>query len=73
MAVKTGLALAGRPPLEPVELAGAPSGSVFKMPALSGSWARCMEGLRHPHTQRIRPITFDHAVASGVTTSCSST
>lgn len=65
MAVKTGLALAGRPPLEPVELAGAPSGCVFRMPALSGSWARCLEGLRHPHTQRIRPITFDHAVASG--------
>ncbi|MBF1234853.1 MAG: DEAD/DEAH box helicase family protein [Lautropia mirabilis] len=65
MAVKTGLALAGRPPLEPVELAGAPSGSVFRMPALSGSWARCLEGLRHPHTQMMRPITFDHAVASG--------
>jgi superfamily II DNA or RNA helicase len=65
MAVKTGLALAGRPPLEPVALAGVPSGSVFRMPALSGSWARCLEGLRHPHTQRIRPITFDHAVASG--------
>lgn len=65
MAVKTGLALAGRPPLEPVELTGAPSGSVFHMPTLSGSWARCLEGLRHPHTQKIRPITFDHAVASG--------
>lgn len=65
MAVKTGLALAGRPPLEPVELAGVPSGCVFRMPALSGSWSRCLEGLRHPHTQRIRPITFDHAVASG--------
>jgi superfamily II DNA or RNA helicase len=65
MAVKTGLALAGRPPLEPVGLAGAPSGSVFRMPALSGSWARCLEGLRHPHTQKIRPITFDHAVATG--------
>ena len=65
MAVRTGLALAGRPPLESVELTGAPSGSVFQMPALSGSWARCLEGLRHPHTQRIRPVTFDHAVASG--------
>lgn len=65
MAVKTGLSLAGRPPLEPVELAGAPSGSVFRMPALSGSWARCLQGLRHPHTQKIRPITFDHAIASG--------
>lgn len=65
MAVKTGLALAGRPPLEPIELADAPSGSIFRMPALCGSWARCLEGLHHPHTQKIRPITFDHAVASG--------
>jgi len=65
MAVKTGLALAGRPPLVPVDLPGAPPGTVFRMPVLSGSWARCMEGLRHPHTQKIRPITFDHAVASG--------
>lgn len=65
MAVKTGLALAGRPPLEPVDLAGAPTGSAFRMPALSGTWARCLEGLRHPYTQKMRPITFDHAVASG--------
>ncbi|MYB89166.1 MAG: DEAD/DEAH box helicase [Proteobacteria bacterium] len=65
MAVRTGLSLAGRPPLEPVQLADVPEGSVFKMPPLSGSWARCIEGLRHPHTQQIRPITFDHATASG--------
>lgn len=65
MAVKTGLVLAGRPPLEPHALKDAPAGSVFKMPPLSGSWARCLEGLRHPHTQQIRPITFDHAVATG--------
>jgi hypothetical protein len=65
MAVKTGLALAGRPPLEPFALPDAPQGSVFRMPPLSGSWARCLEGLRHPHTQQIRPITFDHAVAKG--------
>jgi len=65
MAVKTGLALEGRPPLEPVDLADAPEDSVFTMPPLSGSWARCLEGLRHPHTQQIRPITFDHAVAKG--------
>ena len=65
MAVKTGLVLAGRPPLEPFALADAPAGTVFKMPALSGSWARCLEGLRHPHTLQIRPITFDHAVATG--------
>src|SRR5262249_45855638 len=26
---------------------------------------RCMEGLRHPHTGKVRPITFDHQVAKG--------
>ena len=35
------------------------------MPALTGLWARCMEGLRHPHTGKLRPITFDHQVAKG--------
>jgi hypothetical protein len=64
-AVKTGLALEKRPPLKPVELQGAPSGTVFEMPVLTGSWARCMEGLRHPHTGKLRPITFDHQVAKG--------
>jgi hypothetical protein len=64
-AVKVGLSLAGRPQLEPIEWPDAPSGTVFKMPALSGSWARCLEGVRHPHTQDIRPITFDHSVATG--------
>lgn len=65
MAVKTGLALAGRPPLEPVALTDAVAGTVFRMPAMSGMWARCVEGLRHPHTLEMRPITFDHAVATG--------
>ena len=62
-AVKTGLALAGKPSLKPVVLDGVPNGMVFEMPALTGSWARCLEGLRHPHTQKQRPITFDHDVA----------
>jgi len=64
-AVKTGLALAGRPPLELATLDDAPAGTIFRMPSLSGSWARCLEGLRHPHTKLPRPITFDHAVAKG--------
>jgi superfamily II DNA or RNA helicase len=64
-AVKTGLALDKKPPLQPVELSGAPSGTVFEMPTLAGSWARCMEGLRHPFTGKLRPITFDHQVAKG--------
>ena len=63
--VVVGLQLAEKPPLKTVELDGAPSGTVFEMPALSGSWARCTEGLRHPHTEVIRPITFDHEVAKG--------
>jgi superfamily II DNA or RNA helicase len=64
-AVKTALALENKPPLEAVELAGAPTGSVFRMPALSGTWARCLEGLTHPYTGAIRPVTFDHDVAKG--------
>jgi hypothetical protein len=66
MAVKTGLALAGQPSLEPSDLTDAPANSIFRMPSLSGSWARCAEGLEDPYlTGLIRPITFDHAVAKG--------
>ena len=64
-AVRTALHLADKSDLVPVSLAGAPEGSVFDMPALSGSWSRCVEGLEHPYTQKIRPITFDHEVARG--------
>ncbi len=64
-AVKTALALERKPPLEAVELSGAPTGAVFRMPALGGSWARCLEGLAHPHSGVIRPVTFDHEVADG--------
>ena len=64
-AVETALQLAEKPPLNPFDLPNAPPESVFKMPALSGSWARCAEGLEHPHTHEIRPITFDHQVAKG--------
>lgn len=64
-AVSTALRLADKPDLEPVSLAGAPDGTVFRMPPLSGSWSRCLEGLEHPYTQKVRPITFDHDVAKG--------
>jgi superfamily II DNA or RNA helicase len=64
-AVRTALRLADKPDLEPVSLSGAPDGTVFRMPPLSGSWSRCLEGLEHPYTQKIRPITFDHEVAKG--------
>ena len=58
--VETGLALAGQPSLRPASTEGA-----FQLPALTGSWALCAEGLPHPHTHRIRPIVFDHSSAAG--------
>jgi superfamily II DNA or RNA helicase len=64
-AVRTALRLADKPDLEPVSLPGAPDGTVFRMPPLSGSWSRCLEGLEHPYTQKVRPVTFDHEVARG--------
>ena len=64
--VRTALRLADMPDLKPVSLAGAPDGKVFQMPEeLPGTWSRCLEGLEHPFTQKIRPVTFDHGVAKG--------
>lgn len=61
--VDVGLSLADQPPLIPVEdSSGKP---VFKLPALRHSWAACAEGLEHPHSKIIRPITFDHSAADG--------
>src|SRR5690606_21216548 len=64
-AVRTALRLADKPDLEPVSLADVSGGRVFRMPALSGSWARCLEGLEHPYTHAVRPITLDRDVAEG--------
>src|SRR5690606_9952017 len=64
-AVRTALRLADKPDLEPVSIPSTPEGRVFRMPALAGSWARCLEGLEHPYTHAVRPITFDHDVAEG--------
>ena len=61
--VEVGLKLAEQPPLIPVKNSGGKP--IFRLPALKGSWAACAEGLEHPHTKEIRPITFDHAVANG--------
>jgi len=71
--VDVGLALAEQPRLDEATLDGVwpdPTGErrscpVFRMPALQGSWAECVQGVEHPHTREIRPITFDHDVASG--------
>jgi SNF2 family DNA or RNA helicase len=71
--VRVGLELAEQPALIPVEVSGIwpdPTGvrkscPVFRMPALSNSWAQCTDGLAHPHTKKIRPIVFDPALAAG--------
>jgi superfamily II DNA or RNA helicase len=63
--VRVALALSDKPDLAPVTLPDVPGARVFQMPALAGSWSRCLDGLEHPYTKRIRPITFDHEVAGG--------
>lgn len=64
-AVRAALRLSDKPDLEAASLPGTPEGAVFTMPALAGSWTRCLEGLEHPYTKKVRPITFDHDVAKG--------
>jgi SNF2 family DNA or RNA helicase len=61
--VKVALDLAGQPPLTPAKTPD--ERAVLQLPALKGSWSACSEGLAHPHTQEVRPITFDHASAKG--------
>ena len=39
---------------------------VFDLPALSGSWEQCVEGLYDPYErEKMRPFVFDHALAKG--------
>jgi hypothetical protein len=71
--VRVGLELAEQPALIPTEVEGIwpdPTGvrkscPVFRLPALSDSWAQCADGLAHPHTKKIRPIVFDATLATG--------
>lgn len=61
--VQVALQLAGQPALIPAKTEdGKPC---FQLPPLRGSWAACAEGLEHPHTKKIRPITFDESIARG--------
>lgn len=62
--IEAGLELAGQPGLRRTQLSGVDD-EIFLMPAFGGTWARCAEGLAHPHTGRRRPITFDHSVIDG--------
>lgn len=53
--VQVGLRLAGQPELIPID----GDREVFHLPAFRGSWTVCNQGLAHPHTGEIRPITFN--------------
>jgi hypothetical protein len=67
-AVETALAIAGKPPLRKAMLTDKDGNNpieVFYVPALSGSWASCKDGLLHPYTHEERPIVFDCDVAAG--------
>lgn len=63
--VRIGMELAGQPPLQPISPGHPLAGKAFYLPALSKSWAACVEGLAHPHTEEMRPIVFDHSLAKG--------
>ena len=69
--VEIGLEVAGLPKLVPARVPGLwpdprrERCPVFDVPPLPGSWQQCAEGLRHPHTGKVRPIVFDHALAHG--------
>ena len=67
--VETALELARQPALQRRTLhdpyGHAPAILVFDVPALSGSWAKCTNGLEHPHSNVKRPIVFDHELARG--------
>lgn len=68
--VEIGLQLAGQPKLIETQIERVDDGKTtkipaYRLPALSGSWALCSEGLAHPHTQEIRPLVFEHRLADG--------
>jgi len=69
--VQVALHLANQPGLQQTEIPRTnKKGDVFdakafRLPRLTHSWARTAEGLQHPVTKEVRPITFDHQVAAG--------
>jgi superfamily II DNA or RNA helicase len=58
-AVHTALSLARQPAIKPE------GGGRFRLPALSGTWARALEGIGDPLTGQPRQITFDPKRADG--------
>jgi hypothetical protein len=62
--VETALQLMKQPSLIPVKLDGF-SAPAFRLPAFTGTLAQVAQGLEHPHTKQIRPVTFDQDAAAG--------
>jgi superfamily II DNA or RNA helicase len=62
--VETALELAAQPPLIPAQIEGI-TAPVFRLPEFRGTLAHAAQGLEHPHTHKIRPVTFDHDAAAG--------
>jgi superfamily II DNA or RNA helicase len=58
-AVRVALELARQPPLIP------DGDGLWRLPALTGAWSRCGDGLPHPFTGEDRPITFDPKLLAG--------
>jgi superfamily II DNA/RNA helicase len=61
--VQVALQLAGQPAL--IQAKTEDGEPCFLLPPLRGSWAVCAEGLEHPHTKEIRPITFSESISKG--------
>jgi superfamily II DNA or RNA helicase len=57
--VETALALARQPALVPA------GEGIWRLPQLTGAWVRAADGLAHPYTGEIRPLTFDPAYTDG--------
>jgi ERCC4-related helicase len=70
--VEVALQLSDQPALIPTKVEGIwPDAKrnncpVFHLPAFTQpSWRQCAEGLRQPHTNKLRPIVFDHHLSKG--------
>ncbi len=61
-AARTALRLARQPDLQPDPAGGDPR--LFRLPALSGTWARALAGNADPLSGEPRPITFDPGLAA---------
>lgn len=57
--VETALSLARQPALVPA------GDRVWQLPPLTGAWTRATDGLAHPYSGEIRPLTFDPHVVDG--------